>query len=205
MSSTPKLTKRQKKGIAFRELKSGKGKGKAKKLEDLDQDVPILEVQDLVDSRASGAEDGEDVQGVQGNAGGKGKRREKVVVQKEGEKNGLVVATKKRKRETAQESQGARGREGEEAESGKQSIKRRKGDAGDVLEDAEAEQGETKVEKSKQRFILFLGMSDFPDESLQLLTSLISGNLKYITTIEAIQAHFASCGKSLHISRAGDI
>lgn len=155
MSSTPKLTKRQKKGIAFRELKLGKGK--TKKLDDLDHDVPILEVQDLADSRASGAEDGEDVQGAQEHTGGKGKGREKVVVSKEGEKKGLVVAAKKRKRETAQEPQGTG--EGEEGQSGKQKVKRRKGDSGDVLEDAEeeAEQGETKSEKSKQRFILFLG------------------------------------------------
>jgi nucleolar protein 6 len=151
MSSTPKLTKRQKKGIAFRELKLGKGK--AKKLDDLDHDVPILEVQDLADSRASGAEDGEDVQGAQEHTGGKGKGREKVVVPKEGEKKGLVVAAKKRKREAAQEPQGTG--EGEEGRSGKQKVKRRKGDSGDVLEDAE--QGETKSEKSKQRFILFLG------------------------------------------------
>ncbi|OAX44447.1 hypothetical protein K503DRAFT_729529 [Rhizopogon vinicolor AM-OR11-026] len=173
MSSTPKLTKRQKKGIAFRELKSGKGK--AKKLDDLDHDVPILEVQDLADIRASGAEDGEDVQGAQGNSGEKGKRREKVVVPKEeGGQKGLVVAAKKRKREAAEESQGTR--EGEEGQSAKQKLKRRKGDAGDVLEEAEqGEQGETKIEKSKQRFILFLG------------------NLKYTTTIEAIQAHFAVC------------
>ncbi|KAJ8586539.1 hypothetical protein M405DRAFT_743448 [Rhizopogon salebrosus TDB-379] len=175
MSSTPKLTKRQRKGIAFRELRSGKGK--AKKLDDLDHDVPILEVQDLTDSRASGAEGGEDVQDAQGIAGGKGKGREKVVVQKEGEKKGLVVATKKRKREeAAEDTQGAGEGEREDSQSGKQKVKRRKGDAGDILEGAEeAEEGETKIEKSKQRFILFLG------------------NLKYITTIEAIQAHFAAC------------
>jgi nucleolar protein 6 len=129
------------------------GKGKAKKLDDLDHDVPILEVQDLADSRASGAEDGEGVQGAQEHTGGKGKGREKVVVPKEGEKKGLVVAAKKRKREAAQEPQGTG--EGEEGRSGKQKVKRRKGDSGDVLEDAE--QGETKSEKSKQRFILFLG------------------------------------------------
>ena len=160
MSSTPKLTKRQKKGIAFRE-----GKGKAKNLDDLEHDVPILEVQDLIDSRASGAEDGEDVQGVQRNAGGKGKRREEVVVQEEGEKIRLVVATKKRKREAAEETQGAGDGEG------KRKVKRTQRDAGDVVEDGEeAVEGETKTEKSKQRFILFLGMIEQPDRSPSALT-----------------------------------
>ncbi|KAG0704393.1 hypothetical protein DFH29DRAFT_381625 [Suillus ampliporus] len=172
MSSTPKLTKRQKKGIAFRGLKHGKGK--AKNQDDLEHDVPILEDQDLIDGRASSPEGGEDVQGAQTNDGGKGNGREEVVVSKEGETKGLVVATKKRKREAAQETQGAR--EGEDGQSGKRKVKRTKGDTGVVLEDAEeVEQGETKTEKSKQRFILFLG------------------NLKYTTTIESIQTHFAAC------------
>lgn len=170
MSSTPKLTKRQKKGIAFRE-----GKGKAKNQGDVEHDVPILELQDLIDGRTSDTEGGEDVQSSQRSVGGKGKGREEVVVQKEGEKTGLVVATKKRKREVAEDAQGAGAGdlEGEEGQSGKRKVKRTKGDAGDVLEDAE--EGESKTEKSKQRFILFLG------------------NLKYTTTLESIQAHFAAC------------
>lgn len=171
MTSTPKLTKRQKKGIAFRE-----GKGKAKKQGDLEHDVPILELQDLIDSRASGEEGGEDVQVAHKSVGGKGKGREEVVVQKEGEKKGLVVATKKRKREIAEDAQGTRDLEGEDGQSGKRKVKRTKGDAGTVPEDIEeAEEAESKTEKSKQRFILFLG------------------NLKYTTTLESIQAHFAAC------------
>ncbi|KAG2154630.1 hypothetical protein DEU56DRAFT_769488 [Suillus clintonianus] len=176
MASTPKLTKRQKKGIAFRE-----GKGKAKNQGDVEHDVPILEPQDLIDGRASDSEGGEDVQGAQRSGGRKGKGREEVVVQKEGEKTGLVVATKKRKREVAEAAQGAGAGdlEGEDGQSGKRKVKRAKGTKGDVedvVEDAEeAEEGESKTEKSKQRFILFLG------------------NLKYTTTIESIQAHFAAC------------
>lgn len=168
MSSTPKLTKRQKKGIAFRE-----GKGKAKKQGDLEHDVPILELQDLIDGRASGEEGGE---GAERSTWGKWKGREEVVVQEDGEKKGLVVATKKRKREVTEDAQGTGDLEGENAQSGKRKVKRTKGDAGTVPEDAEeAEQGESKTEKSKQRFILFLG------------------NLKYTTTLESIQAHFAAC------------
>lgn len=168
MSLTPKLTKRQKKGLAFRE-----GKGKAKQQGDLEHDVPILELQDLIDSRASGEEGGEDIQVAQKSVGGKGKGREEVVVQKDGEKKGLVVATKKRKREVTEDAPGTGDLEGE---SGKRGIKRTKGDVGTVPEDAEeAEQAESKTEKSKQRFILFLG------------------NLKYTTTLESIQVHFAAC------------
>jgi len=160
MHSTPKLTKRQKKGIAFRERK-----GKTKNLEDLDHDVPILELQDLAESRGGGSEDGQDIQDAQGDAGGKGKRRETAVVQKEGEKTGLVVATKKRKREAAQESQGVASVEGEEGQSRKGRVKRRKGDPGDLEEDEGTEQGGMKAEKSKQRFILFLGTFQLLDGS----------------------------------------
>ncbi|KAG2369537.1 hypothetical protein BDR07DRAFT_1323773, partial [Suillus spraguei] len=171
MSSTPKLTKRQKKGIAFRE-----GKGKVKSQGDLEHDVPILELQDLIDCRASGEEGGEDVQGTQKSAGGKGKGREEVVAQKEGEKKGLVVATKKRKREVTEDARGTGDLDGEDGQSGKRKAKRKKGDGETILEDAEeVGQGESKTEKSKQRFILFLG------------------NLKYTTTLESIQAHFAAC------------
>ncbi|KAG2057033.1 hypothetical protein BDR06DRAFT_952124 [Suillus hirtellus] len=168
MSSTPKLTKRQKKGIAFRE-----GKGKLKNQGDLEHDVPILELQDLSDGRASGEEGGEDIQGAQRSVGGERKGRKETVVQKDGKKEGLVVATKKRKREVAEDAQGAGDLEGEDGPSGKRGVKRTKGNAGDVAEDAE--QGESKIEKSKQRFILFLG------------------NLKYTTTLESIEAHFAAC------------
>lgn len=169
MSSTPKLTKRQKKGIAFRE-----GKGKVKSQGDLEHDVPILELQDLIDCRASGEEGGEDVQGAQKSVGGKGKGREEVMVQKEGEKKGLVVATKKRKREVAEDARGTGDLDGEDSQSGKRKVKRKTGDS--VMEDVEeVEQGSSKTEKSKQRFILFLG------------------NLKYTTTLESIQVHFAAC------------
>jgi len=168
MSSNPKLTKRQKKGIAFR-----KGKGKSKNQGDLEHDVPILELQDLSDGRASSEEGGEDIQGAQRSDGGERKGRKEAVVQKDGEKEGLVVATKKRKREVAEDAQGAGDLEGEDGPSGKRGVKRTKGDAGDVAEDAE--QGASKTEKSKQRFILFLG------------------NLKYTTTLESIEAHFAAC------------
>lgn len=190
MSSNPKLTKRQKKGIAFR-----KGKGKSKNQGDLEHDVPILELQDLSDGRASSEEGGEDIQGAQRSDGGERKGRKEAVVQKDGEKEGLVVATKKRKREVAEDTQGAGDLEGEDGPSGKRGVKRTKGDAGDVAEDAE--QGASKTEKSKQRFILFLGMIEHPEESLRLIDTLTSGNLKYTTTLESIEAHFAACGKLL--------
>jgi nucleolar protein 6 len=162
MSSTPKLTKRQKKGIAFRE-----GKGKGNKQGDLEHDVPVLELQDLIEGRASGEEGGE---GGHRSVGGKGKGREEVVVQKDGEKKGLVVATKKRKREVAEDAQGTGDLEGGDGQSGRRKVKRTKGDAGTVPEDAEeAEQGESKTEKSKQRFILFLGMIEHLEESFHSL------------------------------------
>ncbi|KAG2159638.1 uncharacterized protein EDB93DRAFT_1244429 [Suillus bovinus] len=186
MSSTPKLTKRQKKGIAFRE-----GKGKAKNQGDLEHDVPILELQDLIEGRAGSEEGGEVIQGAQRSAGGESRGRKEAVVQEDGEKKGLVVATKKRKREVAEDAQGTGDLEGEDAQSGKRKVKRTKGDAGDDAE--EAEQGESKTEKSRQRFILFLGMIEHPDGSFRSAETLTSGNLKYTTTLESIQAHFAAC------------
>ncbi|KAF9229067.1 hypothetical protein BS17DRAFT_804921 [Gyrodon lividus] len=169
----PKLTKRQKKAITFRERKQGKGKGKLEVTNDnleSDNDVPILENQVFAD----------DAQGPEGSQGGaealvrKGRQREK---SKEGE-TGMVVAAKKRKRETCEEEQGTGG---EPDESKPKRGKRFNGDAViDVEGVVEGKEGEREAnkkeyEKSKQRFILFLG------------------NLKYTTTMETIQAHFSVC------------
>ena len=52
MSSAPKLTKKQKKALAFRDRGKGKGKGKgkAKSLDELDNDIPVEEDQDRADA-----------------------------------------------------------------------------------------------------------------------------------------------------------
>ncbi|KIJ21948.1 hypothetical protein PAXINDRAFT_159934 [Paxillus involutus ATCC 200175] len=170
--STPKLTKRQKKGVAFRERKQGKGKGKLKDTtDDLENnnDVPILEDQVLAD----------DAQGPQSDQGdaealvGKAKQRD----QRDERETGMGVAAKKRKWEVSEEEQ----------ETNRESTKRGKRSHGDAVVDmgqvvegegegeGEKEAKKEEEEKPKQRFILFLG------------------NLKYTTTAETIQAHFSVC------------
>jgi len=144
MFPTVKLTKRQKKGIAFRGQKRGKSKDKAPgivdSLED-EVDVPSLEDQVLVDGT-------QDQQGRQVSTEalvGKGKAGEE-------------AETRKRKRKAGEEAKGT-------LESDGQKSKRRRGPDRSPLNDMEepvedhAGAGETgrESEKTKQRFILFLG------------------------------------------------
>ncbi|KAH0838147.1 hypothetical protein J3R83DRAFT_6398 [Lanmaoa asiatica] len=172
MLPTAKLTKRQKKGIAFRERKHGKTKDSSLDITgnlENETDVYSLEDQVLVDA----------TQGQQGHQVsaealvGKGKAGAET---EEAERR-LVVAARKRRRKVGEEEKGAIG------ESDKPKPKRRKGSDGSPIVGMEQPvednvgAGETgkESEKTKQRFILFLG------------------NLKYTTTPEAIQVHFSVC------------
>lgn len=149
--SSDKLTKKQKKALAFRERGKGKGKGKAT-LEDLQNDVPIAEDQDLAE--IDDVETKEAVGAVQESVEPPRKDKES----KEKEK----VVGKKRKREQPDEQP----RVEKEGESKK--AKKRKGDQGEgvsveVSEDAEgaSEKSNKKGKKGderQQRFILFVGM-----------------------------------------------
>ncbi|KIP12542.1 hypothetical protein PHLGIDRAFT_124066 [Phlebiopsis gigantea 11061_1 CR5-6] len=153
MSAPAKLTKKQKKALAFRDRK---GKDKAKATDDQEEnDVPVMEDQD-----AAAAE-------VEDSAMGHAqtdKHQDRSPAQ--------VVEGKKRKRDA-----------GEAAEhgGGKGKPKKRKKDseqAETVVSgngDAGQEVSKTKAKSKPQRFILFVG------------------NLKYSTTKEAVQAHFAQC------------
>ena len=138
MNSAPKLTKKQKKALAFRERK---GKGKAKATEDQEEnDVPIMEYQDIAaaemaDSALEGAQ--ADKRGDDGHE--------------------QVVEGKKRKRDTSEAGE-------QEQEKGK--SKKRKG-ISDQMEVVAGEDGgetsqntpsETKAKSKQQRFILFVGM-----------------------------------------------
>ncbi|KAL4070763.1 hypothetical protein J3A83DRAFT_4162131 [Scleroderma citrinum] len=154
MPSMPKLTKRTKKSIAFRNRKQGKNQ----RTTDLEEnDVPILEHQILAESGvdlAEGEEGDETSTRVVGDdrAGNPQERQE-----------GLV-GSKKRKREAREEAQGP---------ADKPKLKRRRGSSGGPVDDVV--DGDKKTDTSKRRFILFLG------------------NIKYTTTVEAIQAHFSAC------------
>lgn len=166
MSSTRKLTKREKKGIAFRDRRQGKKGQKSAELESADNDVPILEYQVLAESGISIPQREE---GDEPSAGFFGTDRAGNT--KEGPAR--VVGSTKRKGETSEKTQGT----GEQPDRPRR--KRRKGPDGepvvDVEQVVEAEASDKESGESKQRLILFLG------------------NLKYTTTIETIRAHFTAC------------
>ncbi|KAG6333701.1 hypothetical protein ID866_5384 [Astraeus odoratus] len=141
MNTVPKLTKRAKKAIAFRDRKQGKSSRKSHVELGEENDVPILEDQVLAEGGCG------DTQGEEGSEPGRAIRnsgREG----KSGKQEELVGS--KRKRQTREEAQGVNG------QPDRPKGKRRKGLDGDPVVDAEEEQGK-KPDNSKQRFILFLG------------------------------------------------
>ncbi|KAH7930511.1 hypothetical protein BV22DRAFT_54083 [Leucogyrophana mollusca] len=179
MSTAQKLTKKQKKGIAFRDRKSGKGKPKRPDDENYALDVPIVEDQDMAGVQDSVVEDTQEgaaaATSVVANRKDKGKGKEKSADVVADAAPTVVVGAKKRKREAAEAKGGADGKQGETE---KPKAKKRKGSAGeaiDLLDEVNGAGSEAAKGQAKQRFILFLG------------------NLKYTTTLEAIQAHFAAC------------
>ncbi|EIW86909.1 hypothetical protein CONPUDRAFT_115752 [Coniophora puteana RWD-64-598 SS2] len=176
MSTASKLTKKQKKGVAFRNRKTGGKKKSADFEEGEGRDVPIAEDQDMAE--VAGEEDGVEEKSERVDAGvkegskskGKGKEKAKPEVAAAGE--GAPGRTK-RKREAATEVEN----DGEDVKPAgdaeiKPKSKRRKGDTGEALE---GEEDGAKKSSSARRYILFLG------------------NLKYTTSLEAIQAHFSAC------------
>ncbi|KAJ7293098.1 hypothetical protein C8J57DRAFT_1210742 [Mycena rebaudengoi] len=167
MSAPQKLTKKQKKGIAFRDRKGGKGRnGDPSGVED--NEVPVLEVQDLADVQPdTPALEVAPKQG--GKVASKAKEMQK-------EAKGAVVPSqtqKKRKRDDAPaDGQVAPAKEGDSEGPKRKKAKGTPGENrdGDEVKGVKKTQGQV-----KQRFILFVG------------------NLKYTTTAEAVKAHFAAC------------
>ncbi|KAG6832530.1 hypothetical protein H0H92_000159 [Tricholoma furcatifolium] len=175
MSAPAKLTKKQKKGIAFRERKTGKGRSQDAVHQTEDNDVPIVEDQDALalednfEKMEDSAEEKKS-ESTQNASGGdklaKGKRK----ADSEGK---AVEKSKKRKREDAIV-------DAAESTEERPATKRKKPVAG------AGESGDTEVATkpkadAKQRFILF-------PEFIQT-----KGNLKYTTSREAIEKHFAHC------------
>ncbi|KAI0673386.1 hypothetical protein C8Q78DRAFT_968332 [Trametes maxima] len=164
MSTPQKLTKKQKKALAFRERK---GKGKAKSFDELDNDVPVDENQDLAELEVG--EENSTMEVPTGRAAD---------AQKGGAQDADVVVEghkgKKRKRED-----GAGSRDDGDVKKEQKSAKKQKAadgtgrDTGDAAAEEAKADGEGK--KIKQRYILFVG------------------NLKYTTTKEAVEKHFSKC------------
>ncbi|KAI6047809.1 hypothetical protein EDC04DRAFT_2619969 [Pisolithus marmoratus] len=175
MSSTRKLTKREKKSIAFRDRRQGKKDQKSAELEFPDNDVPVLEDQVLAES---GIDVPQREEGDESGAGFPGDYRARNP--KEGATR--VVGSKKRKGEAGEEAQGT----GERSDRPKR--KRRKGPDGEPVvgmeQVVEAEEGD---EKGVGGFKTTVHSFSWP-WCLTLLVCL--GNLKYTTTAETIRAHF---------------
>ncbi|KAJ7109979.1 hypothetical protein C8R44DRAFT_743305 [Mycena epipterygia] len=165
MNAPQKLTKKQKKGIAFRAAKSRHGDPAS--LED--NEVPVLEVQDLADDEAyppalEVAPKPGKLVAPKSKEASKGKEKAK--------DSAPPASQKKRKRDDA-----AADGDADVAEQGKDAEPKRKktkGSSGKAGVAGDAEKG-AKATQVKQRFILFVG------------------NLKYTTTAEAVKAHFAAC------------
>ncbi|KAI0830562.1 hypothetical protein BC628DRAFT_1354570 [Trametes gibbosa] len=141
--SAQKLTKKQKKAVAFRERK---GKSKPKGFDDLDNDVPVEENQDRAE-----AEVDEDAGAVQAPAG------RPADAKKGGAQDAHLLGEggkgKKRKRE-----QGPVDGDGEGAKETKSKKKRKGADGAGVAGGEEAEyEAKEDGNKVKQRFILFVG------------------------------------------------
>ncbi|KAG6862169.1 hypothetical protein C0995_004251 [Termitomyces sp. Mi166 len=165
MSATVKLTKKQKKGIAFRERKTGNKRSKDEVHTLEDNDVPIMEDQDALATEGPSVEMEEDVEGKKSKSASKVSENDNQAKGKrKADEDTNVSEPKKRKRQDADV-------DAPESTDEKPVAKRKK-----AVEDAGESGQNTKVAaKSKQRFILFVG------------------NLKYTTTRDAIAKHFAAC------------
>lgn len=161
MSAAQKLTKKQKKALAFRERKTGKGKDDAGDVGD--NDVPVMEIQDMADLPSNEMEvapvgEEKTKPRVEGSgkddvkAKGKGK-----AVESGAEK--VVDKPKKRKRDAVDVEMGG-GNAGQNVGTPKQKKPRVKADDGGP--ETVAKDGDRKVVEVKQRFILFVGMSWTP-------------------------------------------
>jgi nucleolar protein 6 len=208
MSTSQKLTKKQKKGLAFRERKTGKRHGtKRNELDDMEANaVPAMEDAGLAGDDGGQAEAAGDDRPAKGKAGGdkeggEGQRQEGKVGRKGKGKAApedvpiAVEAVKKaagqkRKREAEEEGAAEGGETAAEKGTTKKSTKRKKTDG------ESKSQPEGKDKPAKQRFILFLGMCALICCGFCAHT-IFEGNLKYTTPLSAIQAHFAACGRSI--------
>jgi hypothetical protein len=201
MSSPPRLTKKQKKAVAFRERKTGKGNSRE---QDDDNDIPILEDQDMVDADVTQTE----VQPMvvekkkkkpetnetelSGKSKDKGKGKGKA--ESDGGE-GLVGKAKKRKRDVDVDMDEAL----EKPEGGRKTTKRTK-----TMDNAEG-YGTEKVKgkakpQIKQRFILFVGKTLICIVSIMLTMGQVISNIqRLLRRSKVISRHAVSQGLILHM------
>ncbi|KAG6879870.1 hypothetical protein C0992_010539 [Termitomyces sp. T32_za158] len=174
MSVAIKLTKKQKKGIAFRERKIGNRRSKDGNgvHNSEDNDVPVMEDQDALATEGAPVEMEEVAEGTKksksaSKVSGEDDQDEGKYKAKADEEDTEHSSSKSKKRKRQDANVDA-----PESAEEKQPVAKRKKSVEDVGESGQ----DTKVAaKSKQRFILFLG------------------NLKYTTTHDTIAKHFAAC------------
>lgn len=190
MSSAQKITKKQKKALAFRERK-GKGKGKAQGTDDAeDNDVPVIEDQDALEAEAEAGPVEDAPQPAKHTRAARATDASAVG-------DGQPKQAKKRKREEDDEAAVGDGQSKQKQKKKKRKAGGEDGAAVTEGDDAEAEGsvGEGKG-KGKQRFILFVG--EFIVECWMHMLhghfTCVAGNLKYATPKELIEKHFAACG-----------
>ncbi|KAG6866062.1 hypothetical protein C0991_009159 [Blastosporella zonata] len=172
MSAPAKLTKKQKKGIAFRERKTGKGsKDGVHRSED--NDVPVMEDQDAAILEGPSVEVVKVVEGKKSKSaanvpGGDNKAKGKRKADAETEDTDAGKPKKRKRGDTDEVDDAGPAEE-------KPPTKRKKPVAG-AGEPGQDKKVATKAKNDgKQRFILFVG------------------NLKYTTSLAAITKHFAAC------------
>ncbi|EJD03677.1 uncharacterized protein FOMMEDRAFT_167018 [Fomitiporia mediterranea MF3/22] len=175
-----KLTKKQRKSLAFRQKTKSKKGGKKSSTRPEPEDVPEIDIEILdaqPDDRHQPSENnsGQLDELTASSSGGKenkvkGKEKEKQVGELGLKPKEPQASTKKRKRTEAEEDAV------DQADSTAKPKKKRKGKTPETDENASANSEENeKPDTQKSRYILFVG------------------NLKYTTSKEAIQAHFAHC------------
>ncbi|KAJ8702339.1 hypothetical protein PTI98_001062 [Pleurotus ostreatus] len=171
MTTTPKLTKKQKKSLAFRE-RSKHGKSKHGIDSEMVNDIPIQENQDEAAIELGEVEAADVRRKDESTARPREGVRKAKAAKDDPTVKGEVEAQSPKKRKRSTE-------ESEVAVEGQVPRKRAKKPAREAEGGSEATEAE-KTDKSsiKQRFILFVG------------------NLKYTTSLEAIQKHFAACEPS---------
>lgn len=187
--STPKLTKKQQKGLAFRQRKQVKG---SRKDVDREEDLafPIPEDQVVADQEEDQG-GSSDLKRSTGEKTAQVSKQDKKGKQKDG------TGTGPRQPDSAEKSKKRkRGVEAGAEEARDSSPPKPKKSRRDVQEGSE-----TKAVKGQQRYILFIGA--VPYYSMVLWMSLNvyrAGNLRYTTTQEAILSHFSVCGAGPSLS-----
>lgn len=196
MSTTQKLTKKQRKSLTFRQKK---GKGKAAAVDDEERDVPVVENLDLDSEQIPTPKDEEALlvdRPKPPSAVKNGKERD---VRTNVEQNTETTRTQSKKRKRLEKDDAAAG----DDDTGRSPPKPKKSRGAPESKDADIDSKEVKeaAKGKKPRYILFVGECSTNQTPSYLPVCLLknpsSGNLKYTTSKDLIEKHFSACGMHL--------